>query len=139
MRSTIKRALVSFSVRSCPTIRYASSWGSSGSLSNKVGGVVVNGMLFRVHVVHMQTNDDLGRVVLADRLAREPAFGSVKFSADDFAEPLSHLVSEDVTLTCVAARVGNFPGQRVLVFDNLRRVLRRLQGRQRSFQALSAS
>ena len=62
--------------------------------------------------------------------------GSLKCSVDDFAEPLSRLVSEDVTLMCVAARVSNFPGQRVLVFNNLRRVLCRLQGRQRGFQAL---
>jgi len=35
----------------------------------------------------------------------------MKFTAMIFAEPLSHLVSEDVTLTCVASRVGNFPAR----------------------------
>jgi predicted PurR-regulated permease PerM len=41
---TINLALVACNVRSCPMIRYTSSRGSSGSLSNKVGGVVVNGI-----------------------------------------------------------------------------------------------
>jgi hypothetical protein len=51
-------------------------------------------------------------------------------SPDDDAEALSHLVRENVTLSCVAARVDDFPRQRVLVFGNLRRVLRKLQRRQ---------
>ena len=56
----------------------------------------------------MQTNNDLGRVALADRLARDLGFGSLKFAANDSAEMPSHLVREDVALTRAAARLGIF-------------------------------
>src|ERR1035437_1350646 len=80
--------------------------------------------------------DDLEWRVLLHRLARQVAFGTIKLFVDDFAEPLSGLVREDVARKSIAARVSNLPGQCLLVFNNLRRVRSWLQGRQRGFYGL---
>src|ERR1035437_2796455 len=80
--------------------------------------------------------DDLEWRVLLHRLARQVAFGTIKRFVDDFAEPLSGLVREDVARKSISARVSNLPDQCLLVFNNLRRVRSWLQGRQRGFYGL---